>query len=44
MKLFRPSYESRERWADRESLEQAGEEALVLLAEECLLAAGLREE
>ncbi|MBQ7534122.1 MAG: ribonuclease H-like domain-containing protein [Stomatobaculum sp.] len=43
MKLFRPSYESREKWTDLESLEQAGEESLVCLATECLAAAGLRE-
>ena len=43
LKLFRPSYESRERWSDLESLGQAGENALLLLAEECLVSAGLRE-
>lgn len=43
LKLFRPSYESREKWTDLESLAEAGEDTLILLAEECLSAAGLRE-
>ena len=43
LKLFRPSYESREKWTDLEDLAQAGEDVLLLLAEECLAAAGLRQ-
>ena len=41
--LFRPSYESPERFEDQEALDFNDEARLLRLAEDCLAAAGLRE-